>query len=236
MPNITIHRTSGKLCLPSSGDFQRWAESRTRFGSIRPLVGESCTMLELETIGPFSWLSSCDDAPPRVFDSPASNKCGVYLFTVPTEEGYLIYWVGQTSQPVRTRLATHSREFLAGTYNILDMAELREGKRTVLWRGLWWRKDAADRYEEYLLSASKVALLTLTQLRATRIYMIPTPKDRRFLARLEASIVNTLYADSKVGTILDRGYNLAPRWDTEDPIQIRLTGPNFRGLPSILNA
>ena len=83
-------------------------------------------MLELETIGPFSWLSSCDDAPPRVFDSPASNKCGVYLFTVPTAESHLIYWVGQTSQPVRTRLATHSREFLAGTYNILDMAELRE--------------------------------------------------------------------------------------------------------------
>lgn len=24
-PNPTIHRTSGKLCLPAPGDFQRWA-------------------------------------------------------------------------------------------------------------------------------------------------------------------------------------------------------------------
>jgi len=191
-------------------------------------------MLELETIGPFSWISSCVDSPPRVFDVSASSKCGVYLFTVPTTKGHLIYWVGQTSQPVRARLTTHSREFLAGTYNILDMAELREGKRTVLWRGLWWRKDSADRYEEYLLNAGQVAPLTLTQLRATHIYVIPSPKDRRLLARLEASIVNTLYADLEVGSILDRGYNLAPRWNTEDPVQIRLTGSSFRGLPSVL--
>lgn len=192
-------------------------------------------MMEFEAIGPFSWISSSVDAPPRVFDVPASTTCGVYLFTVPTTEGHLIYWVGQTSQSVRVRLATHSREFLAGTYNVLDMAELREGKRTVLWWGLWWRKDSADCYEEYLLSADKVAPLTLTQLRATHIYMIPTPKDRRLLDRLEASIVNSLYADPEVGGILDRGYSLAPRWETEDPIQARLTGPGFRGLPSVLD-
>lgn len=191
--------------------------------------------MELEVIGPFSWLSSSADAPPRIFDVSASTKCGVYLFTVPMAKSRLIYWVGQTSQPVRARLATHSREFLAGTYNVLDMAELREGKRTVLWQGLWWRKDSADRYEEYLLNAGKVAPLTLEQLQVTHIYVIPTPKNRRLLARLEASIVNTLYADPEVGMILDRGYSLSPRWKTEDPIQIRLIGPSFRGLPSVLD-
>jgi hypothetical protein len=191
-------------------------------------------MMELEVVGPFSWISPFADAPPRIFDVPESTKCGVYLFTVPTAEGNLIYWVGQTSQPVRARLATHSREFLAGTYNILDMARLREGQRAVLWPGLWWRKESADRYEEYLLRAGEVAPLTLTQLRSTHIFMVPTPKDRRFLARVEASIVSTLYADPEVGPILDRGYSLAPRWETEDPVQVRLNGPSFRGLPSVL--
>lgn len=191
-------------------------------------------MLELEAIGPFSWIPSSADAPPRVFDVAASGQCGVYLFTVPTAEGHLVYWVGQTSQAFRARLATHSREFLAGTYNVLDMPDLREGKRTVLWQGLWWRKDSADRYEEYLLSAGRVALLTLAQLRATHIYLIPTPKDRRLLARMEAGIVNTLYTDPDVGSILDRGYSLAPRTEREDPLQLRLTGPTFRGLPSVL--
>jgi hypothetical protein len=192
-------------------------------------------MLELEAIGPFSWISSSMDGPPRIFEVPASRMCGVYLFAVPTGAGNLVYWVGQTSEPVRKRLTTHSREFLAGTYNVLDMAELREGRRAVLWRGLWWRKDSPDRYEEYLLNAGKVALFTLAQLRATHIYTIPTPKDRRLLARLEAAIVNTLYADPAVGTILDRGYSLAPRRKTEDPIQVRLTGPSFRGVPSVLD-
>lgn len=99
-------------------------------------------MLELEAVGPFSWIPSSTDAPPRFFDSPSSSACGIYLFTVSTAEGHLIYWVGQTSQAVRARLATHSREFLAGTYNVLDMTDLRVGKRTVLWRGLWWKKDS----------------------------------------------------------------------------------------------
>lgn len=191
-------------------------------------------MLDVEAIGPFSWIPGAPDAPPRIFDVPESRKCGVYLFTVPTAEGCLAYWVGQTSQPVRTRLATHSREFLAGTYNVLDVSHLREGRRTVVWRGLWWRKGSCERYEEYLLSAGQVAPLTLAQLRATHVYLIPTPKDRRLLARLEAGIVNTLYADPEVGSILDRGYSLAPRWENEAPISVRLTGPRFRGLPSIL--
>ena len=30
-PNITIHRTSGKLRLPASGDFQRYAPFREPF-------------------------------------------------------------------------------------------------------------------------------------------------------------------------------------------------------------
>lgn len=189
--------------------------------------------MELEVIGPFSWISASGDAPARIFDVPESRKCGVYLFTLPTAEGNLIYWVGQTSQPLRARIVTHSREFLAGTYNILDMAKLREGHRTVLWQGLWWRKKSPDRYEEYLLSAGEVTPHTLTQLRSTHIFMVPTPKNRRFLARVEASIVNTLYANPDVGPILDQGYHLAPRWETEDPVQIRLNGPSFRGLPCV---
>lgn len=161
------------------------------------LPGMLAEMLELATIGPFSWIRSSEEAPPRIFDVPESRKCGVYLFTVPTARGHLIYWVGQTSQAIGTRLATHSREFLAGTYNVLDMADLHDGKRTVRWRGLWWRKCSVDRYEEYLTNAHQVAPLTLAQLQATRIYVIPTAKDRRFLARLEAFIVSTLCQDLK---------------------------------------
>lgn len=191
-------------------------------------------VLELEAIGPYSWIPASADAPPRIFDVPAAKQCGVYLFTVPTAEGPLVYWVGQTSQPVRARLATHSREFLAGTYNVLDVAALRRAQRKVLWKGLWWRKDSVDRYEEYLLAAGKVGPLTLEQLRATHIYLIPTRKDRRLLARLEAAIVNTLYADPDVGTILDRGYSLAPRREDELPIDVWIIHPQFRGIPNIL--
>lgn len=188
-------------------------------------------MIELEVVGPFSWISSSADDPPWLFDAPEANNHGVYFFTVVTARGQQIYWVGQTSQPIRTRLATHSREFLAGTYNILDMAKLRDGQRVVVWKGLWWRKDSANRYEEYLLRASEVAPLTLAQLRATHIYIVQTAKDRRFLARLEAAIVKTLYTHPEVGEILDRGYSLSARWRDEEPIHVQINGPEFIGLP-----
>lgn len=163
---------SGRFCLGGVGSTPRGGRGLLRgvFHVMRPdEEGEvSCDVgLDLEVIGPFSWIPESSDAPPRIFDAPESRKCGVYLFTVSTAEGFLIYWAGQTSQPVRTRLATHSREFLAGTYNVLDVSHLCEGKRTVLWKGLWWRKDSCERYEEYLLCAGRVAPLTLAQLRST---------------------------------------------------------------------
>jgi len=163
---------SGRFCLGGGGSTPRGGRGLLR-GVVRVMrpdeEGEvSCDVgLDLEVIGPFSWIPESSDAPPRIFDAPESRKCGVYLFTVSTAEGFLIYWAGQTSQPVRTRLATHSREFLAGTYNVLDVSHLCEGKRTVLWKGLWWRKDSCERYEEYLLCAGRVAPLTLAQLRST---------------------------------------------------------------------
>jgi len=187
--------------------------------------------VELTTVGPFSWIADSTEAPPRIFAAPESRECGVYLFTVPTVKGNLIYWAGQTSQAFRSRLQTHSREFLAGTYNILDIPDLLEGKRNVRWKGLWWRKNSPNRYEEYLRCAGEVAPLTLKQLQTTCIYLIPNEKNRRFLARLEAAIVHNLYANPEVGLILDQGYSLSPRWENEEPIQVLLTGPEFRGLP-----
>ena len=199
-----------------------------------PLLGSLPSALELPVVGPFSWIPSSADDSPRVFDVPESRKCGLYLFAVSASAGELIYWVGQTSQPVRTRLATHSREFLAGTYNILDISKLRACQRHVVWQGLWWRKDSPDRFEEYLLRAGDIAPLTLAQLRATRVYILHTPKDRRLLARLEASVVAALYADPEVGSILDRGYSLSARWATEEPIDVRLEGPSLLGLPRMM--
>ena len=78
----------------------RWAAVNSRSGrtsNAHQLASYSRRMMELEVIGPFSWLSSSADAPPRIFDVSASTKCGVYLFTVPMAKSHLIYWVGQTS-------------------------------------------------------------------------------------------------------------------------------------------
>jgi hypothetical protein len=190
--------------------------------------------MRVEVLGPFAWLKSEGDHTPWLFDAPEARRCGVYLMTAATQAGWIIFWVGQTSRPFRERFATHSREFLAGTYNVLDATELQTGRRTVRWYGLWWRKGSPERYDEYLAQAGDVAVHTRALLRAARVFFIPLDPNKRILARIEAAIVNTLYADPNVGAILDKGYHLAPRWPTEPPAEIELIGTTFLGLPEVL--
>ncbi len=75
-------------------------------------------------VGPFSWIPSSADDSPRVFDVPESRKCGLYLFAVSASAGELIYWVGQTSQPVRTRLANEYTYNVASPFLAAERGEL----------------------------------------------------------------------------------------------------------------
>lgn len=192
--------------------------------------------MQLSVTGPFGWLPSSDYFLPRVFDVPEGRARGVYLFTVPADTGQLIYWVGQTTQPFQTRLRDHVRQYFAGTYSVLDPDGLAKCQRVVLWKGMWFRKDAADRFEEYLDAAGNIAAHTRRLLQASQIFLMPAQKDKRLLARIEGAIVNCLYADSTVGHILDRGYHVAPRWENEEPLEtLRVDGPDFLGLPRDLS-
>jgi len=47
-------------------------------------------------IGPFSWPGAPDA--PSVFDVEARQERGIYLWTIPQRDGFLVYYVGETGR------------------------------------------------------------------------------------------------------------------------------------------
>ena len=56
----------------------------------------SAQTITVEFVGPFSWLEG--QAIPSIFRTDAGKRPGVYLWTVPLDEGELVYYVGETGR------------------------------------------------------------------------------------------------------------------------------------------
>lgn len=77
--------------------------------------------------GPFSW--------PKYGQGPdIPNIPGVYLFTFPYKDGYVLYSAG-ISKSIKKRIGTHTREYLKGKYNVLDVESAMKGERKEIWHG-----------------------------------------------------------------------------------------------------
>jgi hypothetical protein len=84
---------------------------------------------------PFSWLSS--DPATSIFEAADTRAAGIYLCTVDTEDGYLIYYVGETGAEFRQRMCQHWCEQLAEMYHIYDPERFVLGHKHVLWRAMY---------------------------------------------------------------------------------------------------
>jgi hypothetical protein len=82
-------------------------------------------------------MSWTGDTLPLVSDCAESRGAGLYIWAVPTAVGELVQYVGQTGRSFRARFAEHLRDQIAGLYRISDAAELREGRKVVLWPGIY---------------------------------------------------------------------------------------------------
>ena len=80
--------------------------------------------------GPFSWPGAPDA--PSVFDVEVRRECGIYLFTVPQNEGYLVYYVGETGRSFQVRLLEHYKEHASCMYHLSSPAEFAYGEKLCL--------------------------------------------------------------------------------------------------------
>ena len=185
--------------------------------------------------GPFSWMGAPDA--PSVFDAEQRRDAGIYLWTVPQSDGYLIYYVGETGRNFGIRLLEHYTEHAAAMYHVYSPPEFARGQKIALWPG---RFDATDcrSAKECIAQYSKLCG-PISELTAMfRFFLAPTSCDDRSRRRIEAAIASSLYeVPGIVGGFQDRGIRYDHRRDDEEPIEcVVSTSACLLGMPDRLSA
>lgn len=180
--------------------------------------------MKLLWTGPYGW--------PRYERGLASVPTGpgVYLMTVEYHSGYLIYAAGLTGRSIRRRLLEHSRQYMCGNYNILDISAMQEGRRVEVWHGWGWSPDKRLLFEKW---KEGLSLAAQKQLAGFRIFASVLSATERLLERIEASIMKSLdRAPRPLCDIPDRGMMLRPRRPSEEPIKVtNQCSATLHGLP-----
>ena len=182
--------------------------------------------------GPFRW---CGRNETVVFNQPEAKLPGIYLFTFPHENGYLIYAAGLTNDSFNSRIFDHTKHYMSGVYNILDSKRASAGERVELWRWSGYSGYSEERWKRlnsFLQSYPKHARQVRAQLNAMRIFLAPLSARRRVLARIEAAIMDLLYnGPALVNALPDRGMFLSSRRPREKRIVVVSVGETkFHGL------
>lgn len=185
-------------------------------------------IIEASWEGPYSWPGFENDnrcpAIPRI--------AGVYLMTFEYQNGYLIYAAGLTRRPIRTRFREHTKKYLNGEYNVLDICAAKEGIRKEIWHGWGYARTHREEFEERQAVILEAAQKQLTGFRI----FVTAIEGVRILERLEASIMANLYKQpSPICDLPDRGMQLAPRWDLEETIIVKNgCAVILHGIPALL--
>lgn len=187
------------------------------------------TTVEITWDRPYSWLGFESDNNLR----PIPQTPGAYLQTFEYLCGYLIYAAGLTRRPVPTRFREHTRKYMNGEYNVLDIAVAQQGVRKEIWHGWGYARKHREEFKE---RNSIILDAVRKQLTGFRIFVADAGSQPRILERLEASIMINLYQQpSPICNIPDRGMQLAPRWDSENPIIVKNNcAAVLYGLPAFL--
>lgn len=180
--------------------------------------------ITFHVLGPFGWPKH-ENSLPALLDVP-----GVYLTTVRYRDGFLPYGVGITRRPARKRFVEHSRAYVKGEYNILDVDSAQQGIREVLWKGWGWTPEKRADFEN---RQSEIVTYARNQMLATCIFIVEMGVLPRLLERMEAAIANHFYTQQDI--LFDRGMLLMPRWETEEPVIAELqTACRLYGLPDVI--
>ena len=187
--------------------------------------------LHLEFHGPLAWLPT-DDAG-FIFDAEVAYKPGIYLWTVETPDGHLIWYVGQTQTSFHQRMKEHFKEQMSGSYEVYDPVLLAQGELKKIWPGMYGRGEErrAPRFLDEMPSLCE-AMVELAKI--TRFFVAPMEGDRRLHRRVEGGIGRYLQEQpGAVGGFMDPALRYeSPRFEGEEPLDVRITCPRkVLGMP-----
>ena len=169
---------------------------------------------ELHAVGPFGWTPG---SLPSVWDAQEVGSPGVYLWVVETDEGYLVYYVGETGRRFSDRLAAHARGYLSGEYRIYEPERFREGTKILIWPGTW-QPHTKHLVPVFMTRYVEMAPKVLEFMATLFFFMCPFEAPRRDRRRIEAAIAGALYDQPPpVGGVPGDGDTLRPPERRREP-------------------
>jgi len=191
-------------------------------------------MIELVFTGPFGWFSK--PGVPALSGVPEGQQSGVYLWTVSTEAGELVHYVGETGRTFAWRMEEHLLKQLSGAYRIYDPALFRLGMKVPLWEP----KPTSTGEELGLLGfierLPELAAPLAGFVKQMRFWTASTDFERRMRERIEAAIsLHLRMQPPPVGPFQDKGGRCRRRRPNEQVIQVRISAGPILGLPEMID-
>lgn len=171
----------------------------------------------LDFRGPFSWPGA--SSAPSVFECDYSESAGIYLWTVPIEDAYLVYYVGETGRSFSKRFAEHYAQHAAGFYHIYAPREFATGQKVMLWPGrhdVDQKRSVRECVEAFRSIATAISELSSLY----RFFLAPSTAATGPRRRIESAIARTLYASpGKAGSFQDKGVHYESSTPGDPPLR-----------------
>lgn len=179
-------------------------------------------LISLMWHGPFSFFG---DQEKNIFTCTVGKKKGVYLFTIPFESSYLVYYVGETGKDFATRLLQHIQSYLNGFYRVFDPDEFVKGNKVLIWGGMW----KVDRREQknicdFLERQSELNPKIIRFIEQFKVFLAPIECDKRTRERIESKIALTLKEqEGIISSFQDQDIRYRPSRKDESPFRVSMS-------------
>jgi len=177
--------------------------------------------LEIIWHGPYTLYGAESNS---VLTTPLSKRKGIYLWTVPIEDKYLTYYVGETGRSFATRFVEHTRDVLYGLYRVYDPNKFAQGSKILIWEGMWKpERRSSHTMLEFLNRYLELSPLFYQFLGQLRFFLAPVDAEKRIRQRIEAAIAKKLLQQHGiVGEFQDNDIRYLPKRVDEGSITVTM--------------
>jgi hypothetical protein len=176
--------------------------------------------IELKCSGPYAWLPGL--SVPSLAEVKVGTQAGIYIWTVPSTVGELVYYVGETAWSFAQRMGEHLTEQLSGRYRIYKPGAFLQGEKQLLWRGVYGR-NAEPNVFSFVANLPAWAPELVRFIRAIRFHVAPTTCSDRLRRRIEAALAQHLRVqEGLIGNFQDEDVRYGPRRKDEEAIAVSL--------------
>jgi hypothetical protein len=152
---------------------------------------------------------------------------GIYLWTVPSIFGDLVYYVGETARGFAPRMDEHLSMQLSGRYRIYEPKAFLRGEKKLLWRGVYG-KGAEANVAGFVDKLPTLAPTLVEFVRSIRFHVAPTTCTDRMRKRIEAALADHLRQQKGlVGEFQEEDVRYVQRQAEEEAISVDI------GLPLV---